>query len=123
MEYRVLAKTGLEVSVLSYGASPLGGVFGDISEANGIRTVHTPHFERLAAESLRFARHFCTAPVSSPSRAGLFTGRYPHATGTPGLVKDAVTFNGILDTRSGPLPMPPDIPFPFRVIMTSPRKP
>ena len=41
MEYRVLGKTGLEVSVLSYGASPLGGVFGDISEANGIRTVHT----------------------------------------------------------------------------------
>jgi L-galactose dehydrogenase len=40
MEYRVLGKTGLEVSVLSYGASPLGGVFGEVSEANGIRTVH-----------------------------------------------------------------------------------
>jgi aryl-alcohol dehydrogenase-like predicted oxidoreductase len=41
MEYRVLGKTGLKVSVLSYGASPLGGVFGGIEEAVGIRTVHT----------------------------------------------------------------------------------
>jgi aryl-alcohol dehydrogenase-like predicted oxidoreductase len=41
MEYRVLGRTGLKVSVLSYGASPLGGVFGAIDEAEGIRTVHT----------------------------------------------------------------------------------
>ena len=41
MEYRLLGKTGLKVSVLSYGASPLGGVFGDTNEARGIRTVHT----------------------------------------------------------------------------------
>jgi aryl-alcohol dehydrogenase-like predicted oxidoreductase len=41
MEYRVLGKTDLKVSVLSYGASPLGGVFGSIDEAEGIRTVHT----------------------------------------------------------------------------------
>jgi aryl-alcohol dehydrogenase-like predicted oxidoreductase len=41
MEYRVLGKTNLKVSVLSYGASPLGGVFGSIDEAEGIRTVHT----------------------------------------------------------------------------------
>ena len=41
MEYRPLGRTGLEVSVLSYGASPLGGVFGDNDEDRGIRTVHT----------------------------------------------------------------------------------
>jgi aryl-alcohol dehydrogenase-like predicted oxidoreductase len=41
VEYRLLGKTGLKVSVLSYGASPLGGVFGDMNEARGIRTVHT----------------------------------------------------------------------------------
>jgi aryl-alcohol dehydrogenase-like predicted oxidoreductase len=41
MRYRVLGATGLRVSVLSYGASPLGGVFGDVSESDGIRTVHT----------------------------------------------------------------------------------
>ncbi len=40
MEYRLLGKTGLRVSVLSYGASPLGSVFRPVDEADGIRTVH-----------------------------------------------------------------------------------
>jgi L-galactose dehydrogenase len=40
MEYRQLGKTGLKVSVLSYGASSLGGVFHEIDEAQGIKTVH-----------------------------------------------------------------------------------
>jgi len=40
MQYRKLGNTGLEVSILSYGASPLGSVFRDIDEAEGIRTVH-----------------------------------------------------------------------------------
>jgi L-galactose dehydrogenase len=39
--YRSLGKTGLRVSALSYGASPLGSVFREIDEAEGIRTVHT----------------------------------------------------------------------------------
>lgn len=41
MEYRTLGKTGLHVSALGYGASPLGGVFRPIDEAQGIRAVHT----------------------------------------------------------------------------------
>jgi L-galactose dehydrogenase len=41
MKYRILGKTGLKVSVLGYGASPLGSVFRDIDEAEGIRCVHT----------------------------------------------------------------------------------
>jgi L-galactose dehydrogenase len=41
MKYRILGKTGLRVSVLGYGASPLGGVFRNVDEAEGIRTVHT----------------------------------------------------------------------------------
>ena len=40
MEYRALGQTGLKVSVLSYGAAPLGGVFGELDEADGIATVH-----------------------------------------------------------------------------------
>lgn len=39
MQYRVLDGTGWRVSVLSYGASPLGGVFGEVDESAGIRTV------------------------------------------------------------------------------------
>jgi L-galactose dehydrogenase len=40
MEYRTLGKTGLNVSALSFGASSLGGVFRNIDESEGIRTVH-----------------------------------------------------------------------------------
>jgi L-galactose dehydrogenase len=41
MKYRKLGKTGLDVSILSFGASSLGSVFRDIQEDEGIRTVHT----------------------------------------------------------------------------------
>ena len=41
MQYNQLGKTDLKLSKLSYGASPLGSVFRNISEAEGIRTVHT----------------------------------------------------------------------------------
>jgi aryl-alcohol dehydrogenase-like predicted oxidoreductase len=40
MDYRVLGKTGLNVSSLSFGASSLGGVFRAIDETEGIRAVH-----------------------------------------------------------------------------------
>ncbi|MGO9516755.1 MAG: aldo/keto reductase [Candidatus Korobacteraceae bacterium] len=40
MEYRMLGKTGLKVSRLSFGASSLGGVFRPVDECEGIRAVH-----------------------------------------------------------------------------------
>lgn len=40
MKYRKLGNTGLDVSILSYGASSLGSVFREINEAEGIKTVH-----------------------------------------------------------------------------------
>jgi L-galactose dehydrogenase len=41
MQYRLLGKTGLRVSALSFGGSSLGSVFHEVTEAEGIRTVHT----------------------------------------------------------------------------------
>ncbi|HLK61592.1 MAG TPA: aldo/keto reductase [Chthonomonadaceae bacterium] len=40
MEYRVLGKTEMKVSALGFGASPLGGVFGEVEQAEATRTVH-----------------------------------------------------------------------------------
>jgi L-galactose dehydrogenase len=41
METRPLGETGLQVSVLSFGASALGGVFRPVDESEAIRAVHT----------------------------------------------------------------------------------
>ncbi|HTL68705.1 MAG TPA: aldo/keto reductase [Lacunisphaera sp.] len=41
MQLRPLGRTGLQVSVLSFGASSLGGVFRATDDAESIRTVHT----------------------------------------------------------------------------------
>jgi L-galactose dehydrogenase len=41
MLLRPLGHTGLKVSVLSYGASPLGSVFRQTDDREGIKTVHT----------------------------------------------------------------------------------
>ncbi|MCM3205525.1 aldo/keto reductase [Paenibacillus illinoisensis] len=40
MKRRMLGRTGLDVPVLSFGASSLGSVFRDIDREEGIRTVH-----------------------------------------------------------------------------------
>jgi arylsulfatase A-like enzyme len=39
----------------------------------------TPHLDRLAEQSLRFRRAYAAAPVCSPTRAALLTGKYPAA--------------------------------------------
>ena len=41
MDYRKIGNTGMEVSVLSFGASSLGGVFRGINESDAIRSVYT----------------------------------------------------------------------------------
>lgn len=53
--------------------------------AYGHSDVHSPRLDRLAAESILFARAHATAPLCSPSRGSLFTGRYPQSNGLVGL--------------------------------------
>ncbi len=48
--------------------------------ALGHPQIKTPHIDRLVGQSAVFRNAYCTQPVCTPSRAGLFTGRYPHET-------------------------------------------
>ena len=43
--------------------------------------VHTPNLDRFADESLVFTQAVSTTPLSSPHRAMLFSGKYPHKNG------------------------------------------
>jgi len=40
--------------------------------------VKTPHIDRLAADSVRYANSFCAFPVCTPSRYSLLSGQYVH---------------------------------------------
>lgn len=50
--------------------------YGDLSCYGG-DFVPTPNIDRIGAEGIRFTHYYTSAPVSSPSRAGLTTGMFP----------------------------------------------
>ena len=50
----------------------------------GSKDLVTPHMDGLAKRGVRFTQFYASAPVCSPSRAGLLTGRYPVRAGMPG---------------------------------------
>lgn len=61
---------------------------GDCLSAAGHPLVRTPNLDRLAAQGVRFARHYSQAAPCSPGRACLYTGTYQFnnrvvANGTP----------------------------------------
>lgn len=47
----------------------------------GIKTVHTPNVDRLAAGGVRFTQAFSCGTVCSPSRGGCLSGLYPQSNG------------------------------------------
>lgn len=54
--------------------------YGDLG-CFGSPYIKTPHIDALAASGVRFTNWYSNAPVCSPSRASLLTGRYPQRTG------------------------------------------
>ncbi len=66
--------------VLIY-ADDLG--WGDLG-CQGHPTIRTPNIDRMAAEGMRFTQFYSAAPVCTPSRAALMTGRLPQRSGLTG---------------------------------------
>lgn len=54
--------------------------YGDLG-AYGHQIVKTPNIDKLAQEGVKFTDYYAPAPLCSPSRAGLLTGRMPFRTG------------------------------------------
>lgn len=51
--------------------------YGDIEWLTNLETVKTPNVKKLADQGIRFANAYSTSATSTPSRYGVFTGRYP----------------------------------------------
>jgi arylsulfatase A-like enzyme len=49
--------------------------------AYGATHIQTPHIDQLASEGILFENGYVTAPICSPSRAGMLTGKYQHRYG------------------------------------------
>lgn len=54
--------------------------YGDVS-CYGARNAATPHIDSIARNGVKFTDAYVAAPLCSPSRAGLLTGRYPQRFG------------------------------------------
>ena len=54
--------------------------YGDLG-CFGHPRIRTPEIDRMAREGVRFTSFYSGAPICSPSRAALFTGRHPYRVG------------------------------------------
>jgi len=68
--------------------------YGDLG-VQGSRLIATPNLDRLARQGLRMTDFYASANICTPSRAGLFTGRYPIRTGLGHQVIQPPDTNGL----------------------------
>ena len=68
--------------------------WGDLG-SYGNRAIRTPNLDRMAREGLRMTDFYASANICTPSRAGLFTGRYPIRTGLAHEVIQMTDTNGL----------------------------
>jgi arylsulfatase A-like enzyme len=68
--------------------------YGDLS-CMGATDFVTPHLDLLAARGVRFREWYAGAPVCSPSRAALLTGRYPGNAGVRSILAGRRTSSGL----------------------------
>ncbi len=61
--------------------------YGDLG-SYGHPVVKTPNIDQLAAEGIKYTQFYAPAPLCSPSRAGMLTGRTPYRTGVRSWIPD-----------------------------------
>jgi len=59
----------------------------------GNGSIKTPNLDRIVTEGVQFMNHFSTAPLCSPARSSIITGRYPHSNGMNGLTHRGFKLN------------------------------
>jgi arylsulfatase A len=115
--YALLVVCGLATSLASAVGPPNVIVLladdmgnGDTS-CYGAKDIRTPNIDSLAASGIRFTSYYAPAPICSPSRAGMITGRYPLRAGMstskniasamnePGLATREITIAELAKTR------------------------
>ena len=59
--------------------------YGDLG-SYGCATIKAPNMDSLARDGVKFTQMYSAAPICSPSRAALLTGRYPLRVGIPNVL-------------------------------------
>ena len=72
----------------------------------GTEDIRTPNIDQIAASGMRFDNFYANAPVCSPTRASLLSGRFPDVVGVPGLIRFRKENNwGYLNPKTVLLPV------------------
>ncbi len=88
----LLKLTAAQPNIIVIFADDLG--YGDLT-CFGHPTLATPGLDQMASEGQKWTNFYAGAPICSPSRASLLTGRYPTRTGTSGGVFFEWSANGM----------------------------
>ena len=89
IKYSVLVSSFLMVNLLGGQTQPnvifiLTDDQGSIDvNCYGAKDLYTPNIDQLAKEGVRFDQFYVAAPLCSPSRAAILTGKTPQAAGLP----------------------------------------
>lgn len=61
----------------------------------GAKDLFTPNMDNLARKGVRFTQFYAAAPICSPSRASLLTGRYPQRAGMANMASSSKDVAGM----------------------------